>query len=88
MFTKPVDTSTLGELPEDDQHLATRLSEFFCTHYSEQGNKSIWFTKQRNHGNSKDHTSIRRRFLNELYELERKEKVNMKADIEWKKVGP
>ena len=66
-FIKPVDTAILSMIPEGDPN---------------QQNNTFWFPAPENPGNTEVHTPIQTRILTELRELQRREKLNPKDDIE------
>ena len=81
-FFKPVDTVILKLIPEGDPDLVTYLTELLRTNKPDQQNNTFWFPTPENPGNTEDHTPIQTRILTELRELQRKEKLNPKDDIE------
>ena len=81
-FIKPVDTAILSMIPEGDPDLVTYMTELLRTNKTDQQNNSFWFPTPENPGNTEDHTPIQTRFLTELCELQRKEKLNPKEDSE------
>ena len=81
-FNKPVDTEILSMIPEGDPDLVTYLSERLRTNKPDQQNNTFWFPTPKNPGNTEDHTPIQTRILTELRELQRREKLNPKDDIE------
>ena len=81
-FIKPVDTAILSMIPEGDPDLIAYLTELLRTKKPDQQNKTIWFATPKNPGNTDNHTPIQTRILKELRELQRKEKLNPKDDIE------
>ena len=81
-FIKPVDTPILSMIPEGDPDLVTYLTELLRTKKPEQQNIIFWFPTPKNSGNTEDHTPIQTRILTELRELQRREKLNPKDDIE------
>ena len=81
-FIKPVDTAILSVIPEGDPDLITYLTELLRTNKQDQQNNTLWFPTPENPGNTDDHTPIQKRILTELCELQRKEKLNPKDDIE------
>ena len=48
----------------------------------DQQNITFWFPTPENLGNTEDHTPIHTRILKELRELQQKEKLNPKDDLE------
>ena len=81
-FIKPVDTAILSMIPEDDPDMVTYLTEQHRTKKPDQQNNTFWFPTPANPGSAEDHTPIQTRILTELRELQRREKLNPKDDIE------
>ena len=81
-FIKSVNTAILSMIPEGDPDLVTYLTELLGTNKPDQQNFTFWFPTPENPGNAEDHTPIQTRTLTELRELQRKEKLNPKHDIE------
>ena len=81
-FIKTVDTAILSMIPEGDPDLVTYLTKLLRTKKPDQQNNTFWFLTPENPGNTEDHTPIQTRILTELRELQRKEKLNPKDDIE------
>ena len=81
-FIKPVDMAILSMIPEGYSDLTTYLTELLRTNKPDQQNNTFWFPTAENPGNTEDHTPIQTRILTELFELQRKEKLNPKDDIE------
>ena len=81
-FIKPVDTAILSMIPEGDPDLVTHLTELLRTNKPDQQNNTFWFPTIENPGNTEDHTPIQTRVLTDLRELQRREKLNPKDDIE------
>ena len=81
-FVKPVDTAILSMIPEGDPDLTTYLLELLKTNNPDQKNITFWFPTPKHPGNTEDHTPIQTRILKELHELQQKEKLNPKDDIE------
>ena len=81
-FIKPVDTAILSMIPEGDPDLVNYLTELLRTNKPGQQNNTFWFPTPENPGNTEDHTPIQTQILTELRELQRKEKLNPKDDIE------
>ena len=69
-------------IPEGDPDLITYLTELLRRNKPDQQNNTFWFPTLENPGNTEDHTPIQTRFLKELRELQQKEKLNPKDDIE------
>ena len=81
-FIKPVDMAILSMIPQGDSDLVTYLPELLKTNKPDQQNNTFWFPTPENPGNTEDHTPIQARNLTELRELQRREKLNPKDDIE------
>ena len=81
-FIKPVDMAILSMIPEGDPDLVTYLTELLRTNKQDQQSNAFWFPTPENPGNTEDHTPIQTRILTELRELQRREKLNPKDDIE------
>ena len=81
-FIKLVDTAILSMIPEGDPDLTTYLSSLFRTNKQEQQNNTFWFPTSESPGKTEDHTLIQTRILKELRELQGKEKLNRKDDVE------
>ena len=81
-FIKPVDMAVLSKVPEGDPDLITYLTELLRTNKPDQQTNTFWFPTPENPGNTKEHTPIQTRILKELCELQQKEKLNPKDDIE------
>ena len=79
---KPVDTEIFSTIPEGDPDLVTYMTELLRANEPDQQNNTIWFPTPENPGNTEDHTPIQTRILKELRELQQKEKLNPKDDIE------
>ena len=79
---KPVDTAILCTIPEGDPDLVTYLAELLRTNKPDRQKNSFSFPTAENPGNTEDHTPIQTRIITELRELQRKEKLNPKDDIE------
>ena len=79
---QPVDMAILKMIPEGDPDLITYLTELLKTNKPDQQNNTFWFPTPENPGNTEDHTPIQTRILKELRELQQKEKLNPKDDIE------
>ena len=69
-------------IPEGDPDLITYLTELLRTNKPDQQNNTFWFPTPENPGNTEDHTPIQTRILKELRELQLKQKLNPKDDIE------
>ena len=82
-FIKPLDTAILSMIPEGDPDLITYLTELLRMSKPDQQNNTFLFLTPENPGNTENHTPIQTRTLKELRELQRKEKLNPKDDIEW-----
>ena len=81
-FIKPVDMAILSMIPEGDPDLINYLTELLRTNKPDQQNNGFSFPTPENPGNTNDHTPIQTRILKELRELQLKEKLNPKGDIE------
>ena len=81
-FIKPVDMAILSMIPEGDLDLITYLTELLRSKKQDQQTNTLWFSTPENPGNTEDHTPIQTRILTELRELQRKEKLNSKDDLE------
>ena len=81
-FIKPVDMAIVSMIPGGDPDLVTYLTELLRTNKPDQRNNTFWFPTPKNPGNTKDHTPIQTRILTEIRELQRREKLNPKDDIE------
>ena len=79
---RPVDTAILNMFPEGDPDLTTYLSEMLKTNQTEQQNRAFWFTAHENPGKVEGHTPIQTRIFQELRELQEKEKLNSKDDVQ------
>ena len=69
-------------IPEGDPDLITYLTELLRTNKPDQQNNTFWFPTPENPDKTEDHTPIQTRILTELRELQRKEKLKPKDDIE------
>ena len=72
----------LSMIPEGDPDLVTYLTELLRTNKPDQQTKTFWFPTPESLGNTDDHTPIQTRILKELRELQQKENLNPKDDIE------
>ena len=81
-FIKPVDMAILSMIPEGDPDLITYLTELLRTNKQDQQTNTFWFPTADNPGNTEEHTPIQTRILKELCDLQLKEKLNPKDDIE------
>ena len=66
----------LSMIPEGDPDLITYLTELLRTNKPNQQTNTFWFPTPENPGNTEEHTPIQTRILNELRELQQKEKLN------------
>ena len=82
---KSLDMAILSMIPEGDQDLTTYLTELLRTKKPDQQNNIFWFATPENLGNIEDQTPIQTRILKELRELQQKEKLNPKLDVESRK---
>ena len=69
-------------IAEGDPDLTTYLNKLLKTNKPEQQSNTFWFPTPENPGKTEDHTPIQTRILKELHELQQKEKLNPKDDIE------
>ena len=69
-------------IPRSDPDLITYLTELIRTNKQNQQTNTFWYPTPENPGNTEDHTPIQTRILTVLRELQRKEKLNPKDDIE------
>ena len=69
-------------IPEGDPDLTTYLNELLRTTKPEQQSKTFWFPTPENLRKTEDHTPIQTRILEELRELQEKEKLNPTDDLE------
>ena len=81
-FIKPVDMAIHNMIPEGDPDLITYLTEVLKTNKQDQQTSTFWFPTPENPGNTEEHTPIQAKIPKELRQLQRKEKLNPKADIE------
>ena len=81
-FIKPVGMAILSMIPEGDPDPGTYLTELLKMNKPDQQNNTFWFPTPENPGNTEEHTPIQTRNLTELRELQPKEKLNPKDDIE------
>ena len=81
-FIKSVDTAIHSLIPEGDPDLITYLAELLRRNKADLQNKTFWLPTLENAGNIEDHTPIQTRILKELRDLQLKEKLNPKDDIE------
>ena len=81
-FIKPVETAILSMIPEGDPDLVTYLTQLLRTKKPDQQNNTLCFPTPENPGITEDHTPIQTRILTEIRELQRREKLNPKGDIE------
>ena len=69
-------------IPEGDPDLITYLTELLKTNKQDQQTNTFWFPTPENPGNTEEHTPIQTRILKKLRELQEKEKLNAKKDVE------
>ena len=81
-FIRPVDTAILSMIPEGDPDLTTYLGELLKTNKPNQQSNTLWFPTPEDPGKTENHTPIQTRILKELRELQQKEKLNPKDDVE------
>ena len=79
---KPVDMAILSMIPEGDPDLITYLTDLLRTKKQDQQTDMFWFPTPRNPGNREEQTPIQTRILKGLRELQEKEKLNPKDDVE------
>ena len=72
----------LSMIPEGDPDLITYLTELLRTNKPDQQTNTFSFPTAENPGNTEEHTPIHTRILEELRELQQKEKLNPKDDNE------
>ena len=72
----------LSMIPEGDPDLITYLAELLRTNKADQHNKTFWFPTPEDPGNIEHHTPYQSRILKELREMQLREKLNPKNDIE------
>ena len=78
---KPVDIAIPSMIPQGDPDLTAYLNELLRTNKPEQQDK-LWFPTPENPGKLEDHTPKQTRILEELNELEDKEKLNRQESKE------
>ena len=81
-FIKPVDMAILSMIPEGETDLITYLTELLRINKQDQQTNTFWFPAPEKPGNTEEHTPIETRFLKELCDLQLKEELNPKDDIE------
>ena len=81
-FIRPVDTAILSMIPESDPDLTTYLNELLKTNKPDQQTNTFWFPALENPDNTDDHTPNQKLILKELSELQQKDKLIPKDDIE------
>ena len=81
-FITPMDTAILSMIPEGDPDLTTYLNELLRANKPEQQSNTFWFPTHKNPDRTEDHTPMQTRILKELRELQEKEKLNPKDDVE------
>ena len=79
-FIKPIGTAIFSMTPEGDTDLITHLNELLRTNKLNQQNNTFWFPTLEKPGNMGDHIPIQTRILQELRELQLKEKLNPEDD--------
>ena len=79
---KPVDMAILSMIPRNDPDLTTCLNELLRTSKPEQQDNTFWFPTPEYPGKPEDHTPVQTRILNELNELQDKEKLNPQESTE------
>ena len=75
----------LSMIAEGDPDLITYLTELLKTNKQDQQTNTFRFRTPENPGSTEEHTPIQTRILKELRELQIKEKLNPKDDIESRK---
>ena len=81
-FIRPVDKAVFSMIPEGDPDLTTYLNELLRTNKPEQQSNTFWFPKHENPGRTEDDTPIQTRIVKELRELQEKEKLKSKDDVQ------
>ena len=81
-FIKPVDMAILSMIPEGDPDLITHLTELLGTNKQDEQINHFWSPTPEDPCNKEEHTPIQTRILKELRELQEKEKLNPKDDVE------
>ena len=77
-----MDMAVLSIIPVGDPDLATYLSELLRISNPEQQNNTYWFPTPKNQDKTEKNTPIQTLVFKEMYELERKEKLNPEDDPE------
>ena len=77
-----MDTAILKKIPEGDPDLTTYLIELLRTNKPEHQSNTFWFSTPENPGKTEDHTPIQTRIFKKPCELQEKEKLNPKDDME------
>ena len=72
----------LSMILEGDPDLITYLTELLRSNKQNQQTNTFWFPTPEKPGNTEDHTPIQTRILTDLRELQLKEKLNPKDEIE------
>ena len=72
----------ISMIPEGDPDLIIYLTELFRINKQDQQANTFWFPTPENPGNTDEHTPIQTRILKELCELQLKEKLKPKDNIE------
>ena len=75
----------LSMIAQDDPDLTAYLNELLRTSKPEQQDNTFWFPTPENSGKPEDCTPIQTKILNELNELEDKEKLNPQESTESRK---
>ena len=81
-FIKPVDMAILSMIPKGDPDLITYLTELLRTKRPVQETILSGFRHPEKPSNTEDYTPIQTRTLRKLRELQQKQKLNSKVDIE------
>ena len=71
-------------IPRGDLDLTAYLNKLFRTNKPEQQVNTSWFSTLENPAKSEDHTSLQTWILQELFELEEKEKLNPQESTEYR----
>ena len=81
---RPIEAAALKLLEDpDDTHMY--VNEITKSNENEQNDENLWFPTPENPGNEEVHTPIQRRILNEIRQLNKKEKLDPTKDQESRK---
>ena len=69
-------------IPEGDPDLTIYLNELLKTNKPEQQNSTFWFPTPENPGKTEKHTQTQTRILKQLSQLQEKERMNLKDNVE------